>query len=174
MSSSWSLRYDEEGRAYYADAACATSTSKVLAFTDVCLPEAGQQVAVVLTACSASALAGSLFAAPSMAAAPTCTGNAQVFAASAACTQVGTTGVYTKALDFTCASGGAAYVSPVPAGWPLTLGSTTRRGSSLTRPTFARLTRHCPFEGARHSPARPLGSVSQAAWCVPNDGAPTT
>jgi hypothetical protein len=96
--------------AYYADAACATSTSKVLAFTDVCLPEAGQQVAVVLTACSASALAGSLFAAPSMAAAPTCTGNAQVFAASAACTQVGTTGVYTKALDFTCASGGAAYV----------------------------------------------------------------
>jgi hypothetical protein len=96
---------------YFSDAACAAApSSTVLAFTDVCLPEAGQQVAVVLTSCSASAVAGSLFAAPSMAAAPTCTGNAQVFAATAACAQVGASQVYAKVLDFTCASGGAAFV----------------------------------------------------------------
>ena len=96
---------------YFLDAACAAApSSTVLAFTDVCLPEAGQQVAVVLTSCSASAVAGSLFAAPSMAAAPTCTGNAQVFAATAACAQVGASQVYAKVLDFTCASGGAAFV----------------------------------------------------------------
>ena len=56
-------------KAYYEYQACLMEPwdgPAALAFTDVCLPEAGQQVAVVLTACSPTAVAGSLFAAPSV------------------------------------------------------------------------------------------------------------
>ncbi len=96
--------------AYYSDSSCTTSpNSRVLAFTDVCLPEAGQQLAVVLTTCTATSLSGSIFASVSMVTAPTCTGNAQVFSSTSTCTQIGSTSVYSKALDFTCNSGGNAF-----------------------------------------------------------------
>lgn len=95
---------------YYSDATCSTLTSTVTAYSDVCLPEAGQQVAVVLMACSSTSLTGSLFASLSMATAPVCAGSSQVFTATSVCTQIGTSSVYTRALDFTCSSGGNVFI----------------------------------------------------------------